>query len=161
MFSGGYFGELCTMALKQASAEGVFSPKTMENINNLSARSTEEVNKFISGTLPEKDALAAAFMTEADKASAVTIIRGLTERAAKLVAANLAAVILKTGKAKTPEKPVLMTIEGTTFYKLHHFREMFEAFLSAFLSGENKRYYEMVEVENSSLVGAAIAALVN
>ncbi|MCF6357504.1 MAG: hypothetical protein L3J54_06825, partial [Draconibacterium sp.] len=83
------------------------------------------------------------------------------ERAAKLVAINIAAVILKTDKAKSAEKPVLMTIEGTTFYKLNNFQKMFEEFLQEFLSGENKRYYEIVEVENSSLLGAAIAAIVN
>ena len=59
---------------------------------------------------------------------------------------SLAAVILKTGKAKTADKPVLMTIEGTTFYKMKNFQVMFEAFLQGFLSGENRRYYEIVEV---------------
>jgi hexokinase len=54
-----------------------------------------------------------------------------------------------------------MTIEGTTFYKLHNFKKMFEANMQEFLSGENKRYYEIVEVENSSLLDAAIAAIVN
>jgi hexokinase len=82
-------------------------------------------------------------------------------RAAKLTAASLAAVILKTGKAKSADKPVLMTIEGTTFYKLHNFEIMFEAFLQGYLSGENRRYYEIVEVPNSSLIGAGIAAIVN
>lgn len=38
---------------------------------------------------------------------------------------------------------------------------MFEAFLQGFLSGENRRYYEIVEVPNSSLIGAGIAAIVN
>jgi hexokinase len=54
-----------------------------------------------------------------------------------------------------------MTIEGTTFYKLHHFQQLFEDYLQDFLSGDNQRYYEIVEVENSSLLGAAIAAIVN
>ena len=56
---------------------------------------------------------------------AAEIIDGLIERAAKLVAANIASVVLKSGKAKSHEKPVLMTIEGTTFYKLHKFMGFF------------------------------------
>lgn len=159
MFSGGYFGGLCTTALKTAAAEGIFeNPAAFENLGELTS---EEVNKYVHGIEDAKSVLPGVFSNESDKLIAAGIIDGLIERAAKLVAANLAAVILKTGKAKSAEKPVLMTIEGTTFYKLHNFQKMFEDFLNDFLSGENKRYYEIVEVENSSLLGAAIAAIVN
>lgn len=159
MFAGGYFGGLCTVTLKTAAKEGVFQdPSAFENLNELT---TEEVNKYVHGIEDARNVLPGVFINESDKLVAADIIDGLIERAAKLVAANLASVILKTGKGKLQDKPVLMTIEGTTFYKLHKFRPMFESYLSAFLSGENKRYYEIVEVENSSLLGAAIAAIVN
>jgi hexokinase len=159
MFSGGYFGGLCTMALKTAAREGVFAdPAVFENLEELS---TEQVNKYVYGIEDAKNVLPGVFTQESDKLIAAEIIDGLIERAAKLVAANLAAVILQTGKAKSHEKPVLMTIEGTTFYKLHGFEKMFEDYLNKFLSGENQRYYEIVEVENSRLLGAAIAAIVN
>ena len=121
----------------------------------------EEINKFVCEIDLSDNTLAKVLVSEEDKAMAAEIIDALIERAAKLVAANLAAVIMKTGKAKTAEKPVLLTIEGTTFYKLKNLQNMFERFLKEFLSGENQRYYEIVEVENSSLVGAAIAAIVN
>ncbi|WP_167615740.1 hexokinase family protein [Maribellus sediminis] len=159
MFSGGYFGGLCTEALKTAAKAGVFAdPSAFENMEELS---TEQVNNYVHGIEAAKSVLPGVFTHESDKLIAAEIIDGLIERAAKLVAANLAAVILQTGKAKSREKPVLMTIEGTTFYKLHNFRTLFENYLNDFLSGENKRYYEIVEVENSSLLGAAIAAIVN
>lgn len=159
MFSGGYFGGLCTYALKTAAKEGVFAdPSAFENLEELT---TEQVNKYVHGIEDAKSVLPGVFTNESDKLVAAEIIDTLIERAAKLVAANLAAVILKTGKAKSAEKPVLMTIEGTTFYKLHGFQVMFEKYLNDFLSGENKRHYEIVEVENSSLLGAAIAAIVN
>lgn len=159
MFSGGYLGGLCTVALKTAAKEGIFEDASaFENLDELS---TEEVNKYVNGIDDAKNVLPGVFAHESDQMIAAEIIDGLIERAAKLVAANIAAVILKTGKAKSHGKPVLMTIEGTTFYKLHDFRKMFEQYLNDFLSGENKRYYEIVEVENSSLLGAAIAAIVN
>lgn len=159
MFSGGYFGGLCTYALKTAAKEEVFAdPSAFENLEELT---TEQVNKYVHGIEDAKSVLPGVFTNESDKLVAAEIIDTLIERAAKLVAANLAAVILKTGKAKSAEKPVLMTIEGTTFYKLHGFQAMFEKYLNDFLSGENKRHYEIVEVENSSLLGAAIAAIVN
>lgn len=159
MFAGGYLGGLCTVALKTAAKEGVFQdPTAFENLKELT---TEEVNKYVHGIEDARNVLPGVFINESDKLVAADIIDGLIERAAKLVAANLASVILKTGKGKLQDKPVLMTIEGTTFYKLHKFRAMFESYLSNFLSGENKRFYEIVEVENSSLLGAAIAAIVN
>jgi hexokinase len=161
MFSGGYFGGLCTTAIRVAANEGVFSDKSKYKLKELQELSSEEVNKFVIGTDLETNALAQAFSTEEDKELAVQIIDAMIERAAKLVAANLAAVILKTEKAKSEDKPVLMTIEGTTFYKLKNFQIMFEHFLQNYLAGDKKRYYEIVEVENSSLIGAGIAAIVN
>lgn len=161
MFAGGYFGGLLTTALKAAAGEGVFSEATKNNLNQMPDLSTEEANKFVCGISLSDNLLTGVLVTPEDKTAAAEIIEAMIERASKLVAANLAAVILKTGKAKTPEKPVLMTIEGTTFYKLKNFPKMFGNFLQEFLSGENQRYYEIVEVENSSLVGAAIAGIVN
>jgi len=161
MFSGGYFGGLCTTALKIAAEEGIFTEKSAAALKDLVELTSEEVNKFVSGIDLDDNPLTVALSTKEDIDAAVEIVDGMIERAAKLVAGNLASVILKTGKAKTAEKPVLMTIEGTTFYKLKNFQKMFEEFLQEFLSGENKRYYEIVEVENSSLLGAAIAAIVN
>lgn len=161
MFSGGYFGGLCTTALKVAGNEGIFSEDAKNKLNDIPELSSEEMNKFVSGIDLNENVLTKVLVSDEDKTAAIEIIEAMIERAAKLVAANLAAVILKTGKAKTAEKPVLMTIEGTTFYKLKNFQKMFENFLQEFLSGENKRFYEIVEVENSSLVGAAIAGIVN
>ena len=161
MIAGGYFGGLCTMALKMAAAEDVFSAETKVNMKNLGELTSEEVNKFVSCIDLKANVLSDILVEKEDKEAAAVIINAFIERAAKLVAASLAAVVLKTGKAKTPDKPILMTIEGTTFYKMNNFRIMFEAFLQGFFSGENRRFYEIVEVPNSSLIGAGIAAIVN
>jgi hexokinase len=161
MISGGYFGGLCTTALKMAAAEDVFSAESKVRMKEIGELTSEEVNKFVCGIDLPANTLSTVLANKEDKEAASEIINALITRAAKLVAANLAAVILKTGKAKSADKPVLMTIEGTTFYKLHNFEIMFEAFLQGFLSGENRRFYEIVEVPNSSLIGAGIAAIVN
>lgn len=161
MFSGGYLGGLCTAALRVAANEGVFSDESKQKVKELSELSSEEVNKFELGVDMQENRLAQALANEEDLQFARQIIEAIIERAAKLVAANLAAVILQTGKARSADRPVLMTIEGTTFYKLKNFQSMFEDFLKGYLSGDNQRYYEIVEVENSSLVGAAIAGIVN
>jgi hypothetical protein len=43
-------------------------------------------------------------------------------------------------------------------YKLSGY---FEKYLKDYLNGEKKRYYEFTQVERASLVGAALAALIN
>lgn len=161
MIAGGYFGGLCTTALKMAAKEDVFSAESIVKMKDLGELTSEEVNKFVCGIDLPANVLSAVLVTKEDKNAAAEIINALITRAAKLVAGSLAAVILKTGKGKSSAKPVLMTIEGTTFYKLHNFQVMFEAYLQGFLSGENRRFYEIVEVPNSSLIGAGIAAIVN
>jgi hexokinase len=100
-------------------------------------------------------------MTRTDEENCKEIIECLIDRSAKLVAANMAAVILKTNKGQSAEKPILITIEGTTFYKMHNLRSSFEKYLKEYLKEEKQRYYEFTEVQQSSLVGAALAALIN
>ena len=102
-----------------------------------------------------------ASLTAEDRERSLYIIESLIDRAARLVAANLAAVVLKTGKGSSPERPVLITIEGTTFYKLHKLKERFGKYFSEYLSGDIKRYVEFTEVEQSSLIGAALAGLID
>jgi hexokinase len=96
-----------------------------------------------------------------DRENCIVILESIIDRAAKLVAANMASIILKTNKGKSSERPILITIEGTTFYKMHTLKANFEKYLSEYLSGERQRYYEITEVKQSSLVGAALAALIN
>jgi hexokinase len=160
MFSGGYFGGLTLSVLKAASNEGLFTAETGSAIMSLNDLSSEEVNSFVSN--PASDSrLFQSVKDQTDKESFIKIIECLIDRAAKLVAANLAAVILKTGKGKSPDRPLLLTVEGTTFYKLHNLRSSFESYLGNYLSGEKQRYYEITEVAHSSLVGAALAAMIN
>jgi hexokinase len=160
MFSGGYFGGLCLHALKTAAEEGVFSAGTGAAIKALKELTAEDASRFVSGNA-DRGPLQLAMKENSDGESCARIINSLIDRSALLVAGNLAAVLLKTGKGKNPEKPVLLTIEGTTFYKLHGLKASFEKYFSLYLSGELKRYYEFTEVPQSSLVGAALAAMIN
>jgi hexokinase len=44
---------------------------------------------------------------------------------------------------------------------MHNLREYFEKYLAGYLQGDRRRFYEFTEVQQSSLVGAALAALIN
>jgi hexokinase len=161
MFSGGYFGGLCLYTLKTAANEGVFSIETASRIMSLHDISAEDVNNYVSYAPTGCGPLQVWIQNRADEENCIKIIESLIDRAAKLVTANLAAVVLKTNKGKSAGQPILITIEGTAFYKLHNLKSLFEKYFSEYLSGERKRFYEFTEVQKSSLVGAALAALIN
>ncbi|TVR75245.1 MAG: hexokinase [Marinilabiliales bacterium] len=160
MFSGGYFGPLCLHVLKEAAGEGLFSPEASEKLAKVEKLSSEDAGLFAAGITGNSNVLAGCFTGREDAEACRAIIDTLVDRAAKLVAANLAAVVLKCGKGQSPDKPVMMTIEGTTFYKLHNLKQRFEGYFSDYLTGEKKRYVEFTEVDNSSLLGAALAGLI-
>ena len=149
------------MTLKTAAREGVFAGASAAGLISMSELSSEDVNKFISKPGTGNSPLHNLKSNEADRDKCAEIIECLIDRSAKLVAANIAAVILKTNKGKSAERPILITIEGTTFYKLHHLRKYFEKYLKEYLIEEKQRFYEFTEVKQSSLVGAALAALIN
>ena len=159
MFSGGYFGDLSLFVLKAAAEEGVFSEQTAKGICKIAELPSGDANSFVTEQVTKENPLVECVINLNDSESCKSIIDTLIDRAAKLVAASMSAVILKCGKGKSPEKPILITIEGTTFYKLHDFRPRFERYLNEYLVYDRKRYFELTEVAHSSLIGAALAAL--
>lgn len=161
MFSGGYFGGLAHTALKLAADEDVLSPASGNKLHSADEMTTEDVNRFLDESSSDRGPLPDYLANGEDQNAAIKIIKSLIERAAKLVAANLAAVILKTGKGKNSEKPILITVEGTAYYKLHGLKSQIETELGNYLTGKNQRYIEFTYVDQSSLVGAALAALID
>jgi hexokinase len=160
MISGGYFGGLCMTALQTAAREGVFSSDTANAIMSVGELSSEDINNFISNK-SGRGPLHSCIRNHADDANCLKIIDNMIHRAAKLVAANLAAVILKTEKGESPDRPILITVEGTIYYKLHNLRSHIDSYIREYLTGDRKRYFEFREVKQSSLVGAALAALID
>jgi hexokinase len=160
MFSGGYFGGLCLFVIKVAATEGIFSDRTAGMIAGINDLSSNEANEFLLNPESQENILSRCFYGNNEGEICRYIIETIIDRAAKLVASNLAAVVLKTGKGKYPELPVLITVEGTTFYKLCDLRPRIESYFYEFLSGERKRFVEFTEVAQSGLVGAGLAALI-
>jgi hypothetical protein len=74
-------------------------------------------------------------------------------------AVTLAAVMLKTGKGKNPLKPVLISAEGSTFYKSKLFRPKLERYTAELMNDQFGIYCDYVKAENATLVGTALAAI--
>ena len=74
---------------------------------------------------------------------------------------NFAAILTQTGQGHDPEHPVGIVAEGTTFYKAPLFRPKLEQYLDTFLRGELGFHCEIVKADDATLIGSAVAALIN
>ena len=162
MFSGAYLGALALKTVQQASGQGLFSKTVGAELLATEELQTEDVNNFL--RYPQGDnplAVSCAKGTEQDRATVWYVLDGLIERAARLTAVLLSSVVLKIDKGKNPCTPVCITAEGTTFYELKSLKTKVECYLKSFLEEKHNRFFEIVSVENATLIGAAIAGLTN
>jgi hexokinase len=85
----------------------------------------------------------------------------LIERSAKLATLTLSGAVLKSGSGEDPCAPVCAVVEGSVYWGLKGMRRKVDSYLKEFLEERHGRYLETIQVENASLVGAAIAGLTN
>ena len=163
MTSGAYFGALVSEVLFEAEKTDLFNKNFNEELIAAGSLNTRQVNEFIQNPFRKDNVLSEICFKHNDDNREILyfLIDSLLERAAKLIAVNMAAIILKSGKGTSPVRPTCLTVDGTTFYAYHKFQYRVETYLNNFLSGHHKRYYDIVQVEDAPLIGAAIAALTN
>lgn len=163
MTSGAYFGSLVSEVLFEAEKTDLFNKCFNEELIAAGSLNTRQVNEFLQNPFQKDNVLSEICFKHDDQNRELLyfLIDSLLERAAKLIAVNMAAIILKSGKGKSPVRPTCLTVDGTTFYAYHKFQYRVETYLNGFLSGIHKRYYDIVQVEDAPLIGAAIAALTN
>ena len=162
MISGAYLGPLCIETARTAAGEGLFSPAAISALNKIMSIDTKDINDFM--YFPRGNNLLGSALAQADQKDIVTLyclIDRLVERAAKLTAVNLSAMVLKSGKGVNPCAPVCIVAEGSTFYGLKSLRSRVEFYLKKYLEDCRHRYYDIINVENATLIGAAIAGLTN
>lgn len=163
MISGRYLGGISHQVIRQAAQDGLFTPETAERLGQLPELNTFAVNQFLHQpdriSHPLGAALSAA--TGSDRVILYLLLDSMVERAAKLAAVNLAAMVLKSGCGTRPDRPVCLTADGTTFYQMKGLRFKTEYYLQQFLTEQQGRFFEIVSVDNAPLIGAAIAGLIN
>lgn len=163
MISGAYLGPICLWTVRTAAEEGLLSKDSAQKLKEIKEFSTIDVNDFMSYPQGKGGPLSSALKTasQEDLATAYYLIDRLIERAAKLTAINLSAAAIKSGKGHNPCRPVCIVAEGTTFYQLKSLKQRVEYYLKDYLVNENGVFYEIINVENATLIGAAIAGLTN
>ena len=164
MISGAYQGSLITEVIRRAISENMFSAEFKKRFEKVEVLSSRDIDEFCYYPYSSKYILSECANHEAgqsDRLMLYYLIDGVIERAVKFVAVNLAAIMQKTGKGKNPLKPVCITAEGTTFYKSKLFRDKLNYYVRTYLNDELNIYCEFVKAENATLIGTAIAGLLN
>jgi hexokinase len=159
--AGAYLGPLNLHILKQAVRDGVLSFKRSGELLDLAALETRELNSFLRAPLSGESPLGRLFgRDETDaRSSALYLSSIITERAALLSAATLAATVERMDAGCEPSAPVRIAVEGTTYVLYRGMRKALEAYLHTMLVSRKPRSYIIAPVEQASLFGAAVAAL--
>ncbi len=161
MISGAYLGPLTLMTIYKAVQENLFSADTCEKLYGIKELTTKELSIFLQKPDDKNNSLASAAANQDDAALLLDLVQAIVERAAKLTAINLSSAVLKSGKGSDPNRPVCIVAEGTTFYKLHNLKSRVEFYLNQYLKEQKGISFEIIGVENATLIGAAIAGLTN
>jgi len=163
MISGAYLGPLCGKTIKKAADDNLLSDTFKEKMVNLHSLDTRDINSYLFEPHNQANTLSSYLYgsREEDYNTIYYIIESLVERAAKLAAINLASVALKTCGGRSPDKPLCISAEGTTFYRVKSLQTKIKYYLDDYLMKKNNCFYEIINVKNSSLIGAAIAGLTN
>ena len=173
MLSGRYFGPLVQKTISLAAEAKLISRPFALGIEKLGNLSTRDADNYAHNPSDSRNPLVTLLANSASegKGAAETrsgadarrlwhLVDGLLERAAKLSAANLAAAVLKGPGGDGPLQPACIVIDGTTYYRYYRFAHRVESYLRPYLCSRDK-YYEILQVEDAPLVGAAVAALTN
>lgn len=167
--SGAYLGPLTSHVLQSMCGKDIFSKPFSTKLSAITSKiTTKDLSAFLKDPLDEEQLMgkiAVEIINEnpaegpSDVEALYLACELLVERAAKLFAISIASVILKSEQGLSPLKPLCIVIDGTTFYSIKGLSLQTHLYLHQILQGNQRRYFEIVRVENASLLGAAVAAL--
>ena len=164
LIAGAYLGGIGLEIYKAAAKEGLFSKKAAAAIGGLGALETMDLDNFCAAFKKEgRDNVLDAIFADADDARMARRLGvPVFERAAVLTAIHLAAFVLKSGAGNDPSEPVAINADGSTYYKTRAipFAETVARELDDMLVQRRNVHYAITpQVEDSPMVGAAIAAM--
>jgi hexokinase len=157
MISGAYLGGLCLQVLKTAAEEGLFSVGGTESLSSLKELSSIEVDAFLEANGRGKDHPLGSLPSE-DRELARRLFGAVINRAALFAAVNISAAVLKSGGGRSPLHPVCVNVDGSTYYKTEGLRPRAEEYLRHILLSKGISY-RLIRVDDSPLIGAAVAGL--
>ena len=157
--SGAYLGPFTLFVLKKAAKEGVFSSQSAENLSGMNDLETKDVGGFLREAGDFSNPLSFFSANKEDAKNAYIIMRSIVERSGKLTALNLTAAVIASGEGEDPRRPVVINADGTTFYKTCFLEDYVKEYLDQILWKKEGKVCQIVSIDNSPTIGAAIAGL--
>ena len=159
MVAGGYQGGLMTCILQTAAEEALLSRSFAERLfvpgeTPLTAADISAFSRNPSG----ENRIAAACEDDRERAILCNIFDAVTERSALLCSVTLTGAMLRSGIGRSPNAPVFITAEGSTYLKQKGFRELLERDLAE-AGRKYGLFYMLQHVPDAVLKGTAIAAI--
>jgi hexokinase len=160
MISGAYLGWLGFVVLGEAAKAGFFSAAAAARLASWKTVSNKHLDDFCGGQPTEDNPFLDAAFSAADREAVVRLCTPVYARAAVLTAVNLASAILKTGEGKDAARPVCVNLDGSTYHRTltADFQNRVKRELKALLAPRNVAY-ELIKVDESPVIGAAVAGL--
>ena len=158
--SGAYLGPFAACVIEAAIKEGVLSKSFAERYGAMQPLDTTRMSNYLEMCHNQDyDLVRAVGDSEEDAVALYKILKAIIERAGKLTAINLSAAVLRSGAGMNPRYPVVINADGTTFYKTEFLEFYTRLYLDEILEKKHGRYFEIVRIDNSPTLGAAIAGL--
>lgn len=154
MTAGVYLGELCRIALLQAADDELLSSQCAKSIRALTHIGSAMTDAWACG-----EGLRDLAGSEEDVSFISDLARYLFERSAKMMCANLIAMAELTDSGKSGKAAIFA--EGSLVQRNHIYRPTLSALLDKHLRKERGRNISFVVEEDTTLPGAAAAALLN
>lgn len=161
--SGAYQGGMILAVIRKAIEDGIFSKEfaaELKNVDDLAAKEIDDFLYYPYGTNVLANCCSKSGDNE-DRISLFYLIDNIFERIAKFVTFSLTAVLEKTASGLNPCKPSCITADGSTFYKSKLFRSKLDHYIKVYTNDIKGIYCEFVNVDNGTLIGTAIAGLLN
>jgi hexokinase len=160
--AGAYLGPLTFHIIKRALKDGLFTFNKADEFLSWPRMGTKDLNAFLHEPFSRSGPIGELFGE--DEKNAVMSFEFLasivTERAALLSAAVLAAAVEKAGGVGDgPSYPVRIAVEGSTYMLFKGMRRALESHLHLMLNRDKPFSYIIAPVEQASLLGAGLAAL--
>ena len=157
MVSTDYLGEIFRLVMIKAAERKLLSFGCSRDILSLTQLDLETVRQFMAD--PQAGGTLAHFCREPeDREVALVVAQAVLERAARLVCANLAAVIQFIGGGRDANAPVCLSLQGSAF-SAPPLMAIFEAQVQAYLRDILGLHVTLWQGDNALPVGTAAAAL--
>lgn len=157
MVSTDYLGEIFRLVMIKAAERKLLSFGCSRDILSLTQLDLETVLQFMAD--PQAGGTLAHFCREPeDREVALVVAQAALERAARLVCANLAAVIQFIGGGRDANAPVCLSLQGSAF-SAPPLMAIFEAQVQAYLRDTLGLHVTLWQGDNALPVGTAAAAL--